>query len=183
VEALARDVSICSSLRELAVNDNQLSAPEPLFWIASHCPKLEVLELRATGLERLDFGASFAQPSPCCGLRVLDVGTNPFDEQVKSGMVEEHENMIIALLQANPLLHTVKFSNAGKHRDRIRHLMDMNWAGRVLLGNDKMPRSLWGAVIERVNENEKWSTVRKANAIYGLLLFLDIAHGDTEPSK
>jgi Ran GTPase-activating protein (RanGAP) involved in mRNA processing and transport len=177
VEALARDVRICSSLRELAVYDNQLSAAEPLFRIASHCPKLEVLELRATGLERLDFGTSFAQPSPCCGcLRVLNLDSNPFDKQVTTGLGEEHENMITAVLQANPLLYLVKFSNAGKHRDRIRNLMDMNWAGRVLLGNNKMPQSLWGLVIERVNENQKWTILRKANAIYGLLRFSDMAH-------
>jgi hypothetical protein len=71
-----------------------------LFRIASHCPKLEVLDLGRTGLERLDFGTSFAQPSPCCGLRVLDLDWNPFDEQVKSGLGEEHEKMIIAVLQA-----------------------------------------------------------------------------------
>jgi hypothetical protein len=50
-------------------------------------------------LERLDFGTSFAQPSsPCCGLRVLDLDSNPFDEKVRTGLGEEHFNMIIEVL-------------------------------------------------------------------------------------
>jgi hypothetical protein len=36
-----------------------------LFWAASHCPQLEVLAFQYIYFEQLDFGTSFAKPSPC----------------------------------------------------------------------------------------------------------------------
>jgi hypothetical protein len=59
--------------------------------------------------------------------------------------------------------------------DNIQHCMDMNWAGRVLLGNQEFPISIWPVVFERI-ELCDWPLARKANAIFGLLRLLDIVH-------
>ncbi len=87
----------------------------------------------------------------------------------------EHENVIIDVVQANPMLLALYFCNTGKRRNRIRYYLHMSQAGRVLLGNDKVSPSFWSMVIERVN-CLGWEKADKASTIYGLLHHSDIAH-------
>jgi hypothetical protein len=173
VDALARDVRDTSSLRNISLCSTRLCKHEPLFRILSQCPKLEELYLPVTGLERLDIGTTLAKPS-LCRLRVFDLG-DIFDEICLGN--DELEHVILEILQANPLLYDLCCDNDGE----LLHAMDMNWAGRVLIGNDKCPRSLWSTVIERVNHNRWWTPDRRASAIFGLLRHSDIAH-DVSPN-
>jgi Leucine-rich repeat (LRR) protein len=167
LESLVHDVKTSCSLKELCLSKTPLSEAEPLFRVLSQCPKLEVLRLHRVGLKRLDFSTSFAKPSPC-PLRCLSLRGNSFEHDLRLDN-NEHENVIIDVLQANPMLSSLHFNNTGKRRDTIENYQHMNWAGRMLLGNDKVPQSLWPMVIKRVNKHRHWKMADKANAIYGLL--------------
>jgi hypothetical protein len=89
------------------------------------------------------------------------------------GNRDELENTLFALLQANKLLYNLNLDFGGgklQHQARYEHCQDINWTGRILMGSaEKCPRSLWGTVLERVNNNRWWGRDRKANAIYNLL--------------
>jgi hypothetical protein len=183
VDALARDVQTTSSLRWLDLSHNNIWEAEPLFRILSCCPKLETLDFSSNGLKELDFETSFSKPSPTGScLRKLHLGENNFNnfECIQDNHKIEEE--ILAVLRANPLLGDLVYFHAyeGLHApptvpDNIQHCMDMNWAGRVLLGNQEFPISLWPVVFERIGLCY-WPLARKANAIFGLLRLLDIVH-------
>jgi hypothetical protein len=180
LDSLAHDVQSCS-LRWLILSWVQLREAEPLFRILSLCPKLEKLDLSHNQLEQLDFGTSFSKPS-AGSLRKLCLVENPFGGEERDNHKIEKE--ILEVLQANPLLCDLTYTTMGEDPpDNIQHCMDMNWAGRVLLGNQDVPFSLWPVVIERVNENKDWPLARKANAIFGLLRLLDVVHENTEKEE
>jgi hypothetical protein len=52
---------------------------------------------------------------------------------------------------------------------KLRHLGDLNRTGRVLIGNEKIPLSVWSRVLERANEALVGQSARQANAIFHLV--------------
>jgi hypothetical protein len=92
---------------------------------------------------------------------------NPFADRLHLGF-EEVEKVISSVLQANPMLGNLDISPYPLP-DGMRHLQDMNWAGRVLLGTENTPQPLWATVIERVHDNEDWEEDRKASVLFDLL--------------
>ena len=166
-----------SSLRSLSLASNRLSHLGPKFLeFLSKCRYLERLILLQNRLQSLSFLApwttapsAFVRP-----LRYLRLDSNPFEfklRQSDGGSTEA--SYLLQLLQASPMLGDLAFLDFGNVRSEILYWMDRNWAGRILSTNgssNMIPLSLWPIILQRINENTNWTTTRKADAIFGLIL-------------
>jgi hypothetical protein len=133
---------------------------------------LAMLLRRLSCLEELDLDSNrvtsnglqiFAKHNISSRLRVLRLSMNPLSTDTSSALVK--------ILQVHPELHVVisnDFWRWTKQETSIRHLMDINRAGRVLLNDNKaIPLSVWPLVLARLNAC--WGRPGGENGMYYLL--------------
>jgi Ran GTPase-activating protein (RanGAP) involved in mRNA processing and transport len=133
---------------------------------------LAMLLRRLSCLEELDLDSNrvtsnglqiFAKHNISSRLRVLRLSMNPLSTDTSSALVK--------ILQVYPELHVVisnDFWRWTKQETNIRHLMDINRAGRVLLNDNKaIPLSVWPLVLARLNAC--WGRPGGKNGMYYLL--------------
>jgi Leucine-rich repeat (LRR) protein len=176
-EVLLPDIlwSCPTTLEILDLSCNRLSSfniEQTNTFATSPDTSLKELLLGDNELEEVEPVFQILSKSPKLQLLELDIFEN-------SNGDSDLEGMALAIFRDNPLLHTLgqAFSTKVYRNQEINHLMDMNWAGRVLFGHSEVPLSLWPIVMERVNKYSKFTTAREANSIYGLLCGSPIVTG------
>ena len=133
---------------------------------------LSMLLRRLPCLEELDLDSNhftsnglhiFAKHKIPSRLRVLRLAMNPLSTETSSALVK--------ILEVHPELNVIASSDFWRwtaEDSSIRHLMDINRAGRVLLkDNDSIPLSVWPLVLARLNP--RWGRLGGLNGMYYLL--------------
>jgi hypothetical protein len=174
IKILAEALKGNANLKELDLSRNHIGdeALKILTSTLGSCPcRIERLDLghnRITG-QGLEAFAS-VQISSC--LKYLHLDNNRFNSEDGDGVARRH---LLETLQLNHQLGQIenRRSRSGRCPPDVRHLLDLNWCGRVLLGkNISVPLSIWPLVLERANamvSEESDKEQRRANAIWHLL--------------
>jgi hypothetical protein len=136
--------------------------------VCTYPTRLEELNLADNRISDQGLGAFASRPISSC-LRRLDLHCDHI-------FSADENRYLLEALQLNPQLG--KIENDWDDRldpfpPDVRHLLDLNWCGRVLLGQDtSVPLSIWPVVLGRANtafRQESNQEERRANAIFHLL--------------
>jgi hypothetical protein len=132
-------------------------------------------------IERLDLGhnritsqglEAFASVQISSCLKCLHLDNNPFNCEDGDGVARRY---LLEALQLNHQLGQIEHRRirSGLYPPDVRHLIDLNWCGRVLLGkNTSVHLAIWPLVLERANtvfSEEFDEEQRRANVIWHLL--------------